>query len=106
MLTLGNLARVGILLVFAGAWAAFTTAFPSLEARVVGCAVLQAMSVALTFASWRQATRGDGNELAALCTSWAATLPGIVLVTNLAARTYPPSAGDLVLMTNLLWLVV
>jgi hypothetical protein len=104
--TLGNLGLAGILLVLVGAWAAAATALPALATGVAGCALLQTVSVAFVCASWRPAARRDGPELAALCTSWAATVPGILLVAGLAVRSDPPRAGDLLLTTNLLWLVV
>jgi hypothetical protein len=106
MLALGHLALAGVLLACLGAWAALATAAPSLGAVVAGAVVLQTMSLVFALASWRPASRRNGNELAALCTSWAATIPGVLLIADVATRSEPPAAGDLLLMTNLLWLVV
>ena len=103
MLALGNLAFAGVLLLVAGAWAALWAAAPPLNAVLVGCGVLQAVSLGLAFASWQPSHHRDGEALFPLCISWAATLPGLLLAIDIATRSTPPGPGDLLLMINLLW---
>lgn len=99
------LGLAGLLLLFAGAWAAVSAAVPAAGVFGAGWAAFQAIALAFAIAGWRPAVR-DGGSLAALGTSWAATLPGAFLLVALAVRTDAPGAGNILLAINLLWFVV
>jgi hypothetical protein len=105
MQSLGKLGFTGVLLLGAGAWALVAATLPSLGAGGAGCAALQAVALAFAVVSWRPAHR-DGHALAALWTSWMATIPGTLLLASVAARSDAPGAGELLVELNLLWLVV
>jgi hypothetical protein len=95
----------GVLLLSAGAWAAMAAVVPAAGVLGAAWAAFQASALALALASSRPSARDD-HPLAALGTSWVATLPGALLLVALALGTDVPSAGSLLLMTNLLWFIV
>jgi hypothetical protein len=99
------LAVAGVVLLFAGAWAAVAAAVPAAGIFGAGWAAFQAVALVFAALSSRSPAR-DGDALAALGTSWLATLPGALLLVAFAVRTDVPSAGSLLLMTNLLWFIV
>jgi hypothetical protein len=105
MRPLGKLAFGGGLLLLAGIWAGGAAALPSLGAGGAGGAALQVVALIVALASWRSANR-DGHALAALGTSWAATIPGALLIAGVGVRSDLPGAGQLMLAVNLLWLAV
>jgi hypothetical protein len=99
------LAVTGVVLLFAGAWAAVAAAVPAAGVFGAGWAAFQAVALVFAVVCSRSSAR-DGDGLAALGTSWMATLPGALLLVAFAVGTDAPSAGSLLLMTNLLWFVV
>ena len=100
-----HLRLIAALLLFAGAGAAIAAAVPAAGILGAGCAAFQTVALAFAVVSSRSSAR-DGDALAALGTSWVATLPGALLLVAFAVRTEALSAGSLVLMTNLLWFIV
>jgi len=105
MRPLGKLALGGGLVMVAGVCAVGAAALPSLGVGGAGGAALQLLALIIALASWRSANR-DSAALAALGTSWAATIPGALLIAGVGVRSDLPGAGQLMLTVNLLWLAV
>jgi len=94
----------GIVAALAGAWGVLA-ASTSTVAFIIGVSIAaELVSLALTVVSWRAVSQHGGDAIAALCVSWVATIPGIVLLANLPGTT---NGIDIHVMlgVNLLWLL-
>lgn len=95
----------GIVAALAGAWGVLA-ASSSPVVFIIGVSIAaEIVSLGLTVASWRAVSQHGGDAIAALCVSWVATIPGIVLLANLPGSTNQAINLHVMLGVNLLWLL-